>query len=197
MTTALLVVDMQNVFTSMTTACLPKILQLATHFKTHSLPIIFTQHGHSKAELTPPFRNQLVRKWGPSGSIATGSQDWELIPSIADFISSSSTKHDGSKTSETSPYPIIPKNTYDAFLNTNLASVLEEKKVERVVVCGVMTDCCCDTTARSAFNRGYETWLVSDACGTASKRQHEAGLNGFGYAFGEVVETEEVIKRLQ
>ncbi|KAL9630278.1 MAG: hypothetical protein Q9204_004801 [Flavoplaca sp. TL-2023a] len=197
MTTALLIVDMQNVFTSMTTTCLPKILHLATHFKTNSLPVIFTQHGHSKAELTPPFRNQLVRKWGPSGSIATGSQDWELIPSIADFISSSSTKHDGSKTGENSPYPIIPKNTYDAFLNTNLASVLEEKKVEGAVVCGVMTDCCCDTTARSAFNRGYETWLVGDACGTASKRQHEAGLNGFGYAFGEVLETEEVIKRLQ
>ncbi|KAI4270944.1 MAG: hypothetical protein LQ337_006362 [Flavoplaca oasis] len=198
MTTALLIVDMQKVFSSMTTTCLPKILRLATHFKTHSLPIIFTQHGHSKAELTPPLRNQLVRKWGPSGSIATGSHDWELMHSIADFISSSSsTKHDGNKTGETSSYPIIPKNTYDAFLNTNLASVLEENKVERVVVCGVMTDCCCDTTARSAFNRGYETWLVGDACGTASKRQHEAGLNGFGYAFGEVLQTEEVVKRLQ
>ena len=68
--------------------------------------------------------------------------------------------------------------------------------MERVVVCGVMTDCCCDTTARSAFNRGYETWLVGDACGTASKKQHEAGLNAFGYAFGEVLETEEVVRRV-
>lgn len=195
MTTALLIVDMQNVFTSMTTTCLPKILHLATHFKTRSLPIIFTQHGHSASELTPPLRNQLVRKWEPSGSIATGSHDWELMPSIADFISSSSsTKHDNNKPAES--YPIIPKNTYDAFINTNLAAVLEEKEVERVVVCGVMTDCCCDTTARSAFNRGYETWLVGDACGTASKKQHEAGLNGFGYAFGDVLETEEVVGRV-
>ena len=193
MTTALLIVDMQNVFTSMTTTCLPKILHLATHFRTHSLPFIFTQHGHSASELTPPLHNQLVRKWGPSGSIATGSHNWELMPSIADFISSSA-KHDRDNPAGT--YPIIPKNTYDAFINTNLASVLEEKKVERVVVCGVMTDCCCDTTARSAFNWGYETWLVGDACGTASKKQHEAGLNAFGYAFGEVLETEEVVRRV-
>ncbi len=184
---------MQNVFTSMTTTCLPKILHLATHFRTHSLPIIFTQHGHSASELTPPLHNQLVRKWGPSGSIATGSHNWELMPSIADFISSWA-KHDRDNPAGT--YPIIPKNTYDAFINTNLAAVLDEKEVERVVVCGVITDCCCDTTARSAFNRGYETWLVGDACGTASKKQHEAGLNGFGYAFGEVLETEEVVRRV-
>ncbi|KAI4218843.1 MAG: hypothetical protein L6R36_008719, partial [Xanthoria steineri] len=125
----------------------------------------------------------LVRKWTPSGSIAKGSQDWELMPDIATLA----TANDN---------PIVHKNTYDAFLNTDLAALLEAKKVERVVVCGVMTDCCCDTTARSAFNRGYETWLVKDACGTASKKQHEAGLNGFGYAFGEVLETEEVVARL-
>lgn len=93
--------------------------------------------------------------------------------------------------------PIIGKNTYDAFINTNLADVLKEEGTERLVVCGVMTDCCVDTTARSAFNRGFETWMVKDACGTATKKQHEAGLVGFGYAFGEVLETAEVLERLQ
>ena len=124
-----------------------------------------------------------MRKWTPSGSITKGSKDWELMPDIAALT----TANDN---------PIIHKNTYDAFLNTDLAALLEAKNVERVVVCGVMTDCCCDTTARSAFNRGYETWLVKDACGTASKKQHEAGLNGFAYGFGEVLETEEVVGRL-
>lgn len=94
-------------------------------------------------------------------------------------------------------HPVVAKNTYDAFINTALESELEKGKVERVVVCGVMTDCCCDTTARSAFDRGYETWLVSDACGSANKMQHEAGLRGFGFAFGEVLTTEEVVKRLK
>lgn len=182
MTTALIVIDMQKFFISMAGgSIIPNITKLVSHFRSNSLPCIFTQHGHTKAELTPPFRNQLVRKWGPEGSIAVGSHDWELIPEIAKQVDSS---------------PIVEKNTYDAFINTELASALEERKVERVVIVGVMTDCCCDTTARSAFNRGYETWMVSDACGSANKRQHEAGLKGFEFGFGEVVTTKDVLQRI-
>ena len=91
---------------------------------------------------------------------------------------------------------MVAKNTYDAFINTPLEKMLRKKGVTRVVVSGVMTDCCCDTTARSAFNRGFETWLVKDACGSANKAQHEAGLRGFGFAFGQVLRTEEVLKKL-
>lgn len=178
MTTALLVIDMQIVFLSMTATALPNVITLVDHFKAHSLPCIFTQHGHTAEELTPPFKNQLVRKWGPGGSIATGSANWELIPDI---------------TKAAEGCPVVAKNTYDAFLNTDLEKILKEKNIEGVVVCGVMTDCCCDTTARSAFNRGYETWLVEDACGSATTRQHNSGLRGFGFAFGDVVKTEDVL----
>ncbi|KAL6716067.1 hypothetical protein ACLMJK_007029 [Lecanora helva] len=181
MATALLVVDMQVVFTSMATTALPNVLALISHFKNNSLPLIFTQHGHSKEELTPPYKNQLVRKWGPSGSIAYGSGDWEFMPEIKE---------------EVQGHTVVAKNTYDAFINTSLGKILEENKAERVIVCGVMTDCCCDTTARSAFNRGWEIWLVRDACGSANQKQHEAGLRGFEFAFGEVPKTEEVLKRL-
>lgn len=182
MATALLVVDMQHAFLDMTTTALPNILKLSQHFRASSLPLIFTQHGHSKEELTPPHKNQLVRKWGPNGSIATGSKDWELIPEMKKIAKD---------------YNVVAKNTYDAFINTDLDHLLEKDSIEKVVVCGVMTDCCCDTTARSAFNRGYETWLVNDACGSANKKQHEAGLRGFGFAFGEVLSTEEVMHRLK
>ena len=82
MTTALLIIDMQHFFLDMTTNALPKILTLIDHFKSKSLTIIFTQHGHSKEELTPPFKNQIVKKWGPGGSLATGSRDWEFITEI-------------------------------------------------------------------------------------------------------------------
>lgn len=182
MATALLVIDMQKYFLSMAGgSVIPNITKLISHFRSRSLPCIFTQHGHKEAELTPPFKNQLVRKWGPEGSIAVDTVDWELIPEISAQVDSS---------------PIVAKNTYDGFINTDLAHILEKGKVERVVVVGVMTDCCCDTTARAAFNRGYETWLVSDACGSANKRQHEAGLRGFGYAFGDVITTQEVMQRV-
>ena len=182
MATALLVVDMQHVFLDMTAPALSNILKLCAHFEASGLPLIFTQHGHSKEDLAPPYKNQLVRKWGPDGSIATGSKDWELIPEIGRIAKD---------------HLVVAKNTYDAFIDTELGDELKRRAVERVVVCGVMTDCCCDTTARSAFNRGYETWLVQDACGSANDRQHEAGLRGFEFAFGEVLTTEIVVKRLK
>lgn len=109
------------------------------------------------------------------------SADWELIPDISARVDSS---------------PIVAKSTYDAFIDTDLASILEEQEVDRVVVVSVMTDCCSDTTARSAFNRGYETWLVSDACGSANRRQHDAGLGGFEFGFGEVITTKDVMLRI-
>lgn len=91
---------------------------------------------------------------------------------------------------------IVGKNTYDAFINTDLEEILKWKEVEKVAVCGVMTDFCCDTTARAAFNRGFETCLVEDACGSANRSQHEAGLRGFAKAFGEVVKTKDVMARI-
>lgn len=179
---ALLIIDMQNIFAEMTTTALPNIQKLHTFFEASSHPIIFTQHGHTREELTPPYKNQLVLRWGPDGSIAKGSKEWELIPDIQNLVGTSS---------------VVAKNTYDAFINTGLTELLEEKRILRVVVCGVMTDCCCDTTARSAFNRGYETWLVSDACGSANQKQHEAGLKGFAFACGNVLTTEEILTRLE
>ena len=185
MKTALLIIDMQNFFHGMVKHAIPQIQELHEFFASHSLPVIFTQHGHPPEDFVPPYRNQLVRKWGPDGSIHRGSKPgWELIPSIAKLASSS-------------PSDIVEKNTYDAFIKTNLTQLLEGKEVERVVVCGVMTDCCCETTARSAFNRGWETWLVSDACGSVDREQHERSLKSYDFGFGPTRTTQEVVKMLK
>lgn len=159
----------------MLTGVLPQILKLHEYFHSTTRPIIFTQHGHTKEDLTPPYPNQLVRRWGPEGSIARGSSQADFVPAIKALVTSDSL--------------FVHKNTYDAFINTNLTSLLDERRIERLVICGVMRDCCCDTTARSAFNRSYETWLVSDACGSANKTQHQAGLKGFGFMADGVMMT--------
>ncbi|KAI0881400.1 Isochorismatase hydrolase [Annulohypoxylon maeteangense] len=180
---ALLVIDMQNFFTTMTEGALPQVQTLIRHFNLINLPVIFTQHGHDEADLLgPPYLSQLVQKWGVDGSIHLGSKDWELQAPIKDLMK------------EEFDVQIVRKNTYDAFINTDLDERLKSMKVERVVVCGCMTDCCVDTTARGAFNRGWETWLVQDACGSANKAQHEVGLEGFSFAFGDIVTTADAVK---
>ncbi|ETI21268.1 hypothetical protein G647_07613 [Cladophialophora carrionii CBS 160.54] len=145
-------------------------------------------------------KSTLCENGGVNGPIGEGSAEGEIVSELQKFLPKANktpTIGESLPGPESPEFPkLLPKNTYDGFINTPLSNVLENAKVERVIVCGVMTDCCCDTTARSSFNRGYETWLVSDACGSANKTQHEAGLKGFWFAFGEGMKTNEVISML-
>ncbi|KAF2657749.1 Isochorismatase hydrolase [Lophiostoma macrostomum CBS 122681] len=185
MKTALLIIDMQEFFRSMTESALPNILKLTDYFSIHDMPRIFTQHGHPPSDFKPPITNQVVRKWGKDGCLHKDSPGWELMTEIAALTPSC---------------PLIHKNVYDAFMGLEgkgLEEMLREMAVERVVICGVMTDCCCDATARSAFNRGFETWMVGDAMGSVDQRQHEAALKAFDYGYGPVLRTKDVLRKLK
>jgi nicotinamidase-related amidase len=182
MKTALLVIDMQKFFGDMVNEPLKQIKQLSDFFDESSRPAVFTQHGHTEDELVPPIKNQLVRKVGPDNVLMVGSADWELVPEIWKMAKDA---------------PVVAKNTYDAFMETNLDAVLQERGVKRVLICGVMTDVCCDTTARSAFCRDYETWLISDACGTDTSVRHDRALKGVDLLMGRVYTTAEAIQLLE
>lgn len=57
----------------------------------------------------------------------------------------------------------LRKTTPDAFLLTELQSLLEDRQIRQIVVCGMHTEFCVDTTTRRALALGYEVLLVADA----------------------------------
>ena len=61
---------------------------------------------------------------------------------------------------------IVEKTTPDSFHNTNLSEVLQEKEIEHVILSGMQTEYCVDTTTRRACSEGYKVTLVSDAHST-------------------------------
>ncbi|MFQ6065137.1 MAG: cysteine hydrolase family protein, partial [Candidatus Bathyarchaeia archaeon] len=61
---------------------------------------------------------------------------------------------------------IVEKDTPDAFHKTNLQSLLEREKIKTIVVAGLQTEYCIDTTCRRAFSLGYNVILVKDAHST-------------------------------
>lgn len=61
---------------------------------------------------------------------------------------------------------VILKYTPDSFYNTNLHEVLSSLGINQIVIAGLQTDFCIDTTCRRAFSLGYETILVKDAHST-------------------------------
>lgn len=62
--------------------------------------------------------------------------------------------------------PVVIKNTPDSFFNTDLLPLLKELGIEQLVICGMMSHMCIDTTVRSAKMLGFEIELLSDACTT-------------------------------
>ncbi|MBA9003827.1 MULTISPECIES: cysteine hydrolase family protein [Thermomonospora] len=62
--------------------------------------------------------------------------------------------------------PVLTKSSHNAFTTTNLQQVLTLRGVREVVVCGIRTEQCCETTARLASDLGYAVTFVVDATAT-------------------------------
>jgi ureidoacrylate peracid hydrolase len=90
--------------------------------------------------------------------------------------------------------PVVTKHRFDAFLNTDLDTILSAHGIRTVVIAGVATNVCVETTVRSAFLRDYYVVVPSDACATFSSEEHEASLRTIDKYFGQVVELDEVVR---
>uniref|UniRef100_A0A0D9W7C4 Isochorismatase-like domain-containing protein n=1 Tax=Leersia perrieri TaxID=77586 RepID=A0A0D9W7C4_9ORYZ len=86
---------------------------------------------------------------------------------------------------------VVEKSTYSAFAGgTGLEEALRGMGVEEVIVTGVMTNLCCETTARDAFVRGFRVFFSADATATASADLQEATLANMAYGFAYIVDCE-------
>jgi nicotinamidase-related amidase len=61
---------------------------------------------------------------------------------------------------------VVQKNTPDSFYDTNLQDILDSNKISSVVIAGIQTEYCIDTTCKRAFSIGYDVTLVKDAHST-------------------------------
>lgn len=89
---------------------------------------------------------------------------------------------------------IIKKNRPSAFYSTPLESYLRAMKIQNLVICGVTTNICVETTARDASQRDYRTFVVSDAVGEVEQDRHDAALKSLGYMFARVMTVAEVLE---
>jgi nicotinamidase-related amidase len=103
--------------------------------------------------------------------------------------------------------PVIVKHHPNGFRETRLLDVLQGYKVERLVICGMMTHMCIDATTRAAADLGFQCIIAADACATRDlafddvtvsaanvQRTALAALNG---TYAEVTTTEAIVAMLQ
>lgn len=178
---ALLVVDMLVYFASPAGRCfLPaavpaaaRIRRILDGWRRIGGLVVFARHAHEGAHDL----GMLGRFF--SDYIRAGEPDAEIVDSLAPAPGE----------------PVLRKTTYDAFLGTPLEALLRERGVSQVVVTGVLTHMCVETTARAAFCRGFEVYVAVDAAASTSEERHLGSLLAMADAVAIVMSAGEVVAR--
>lgn len=142
---------------------------LATVAREAGVPVIWTRMvfapGYTDGgELTRTIRPNLARV----GALERGSGDEEL----------SSLVH---------PWPddvVVDKNRFSALVGTSLENTLRERCIRRILLCGMTTSMCVESTVRDLGQRDFETFVIPDACADFDDSVHAASVAAmtFGYA---------------
>ncbi|OKL43357.1 cysteine hydrolase family protein [Pseudovibrio exalbescens] len=165
-TTALVMIDMQADFVepggfgealgndvSLVRSAIEPCRKMLEAAREAGLFVIHTREGH-RSDLTdcPPAKltrggKTFIGEQGPKGRILVrGEKGHDIIPELYPV--------DGE--------PIIDKPGKGAFYQTDLSLILESRGIKSLIICGVTTEVCVNTTAREANDRGYEVVIPSD-----------------------------------
>jgi nicotinamidase-related amidase len=180
---ALLIVDMQYFFLEPNSptftiggpSILPNAQRLLQVFRQANRPVIFTRHVHHPENLDAG-----IMDWWWEGKCIEGSPESEIVPGLK-------------------PLPtekVVLKHRYSAFYNTDLETVLRVLKIQDIVISGVMTNMCVESTARDAYFRDYRVWIPADGTGSINEEMHLASLMNLALGFAQVTTTEAILAQV-
>ena len=92
---------------------------------------------------------------------------------------------------------LLYKDSYDAFYMTDLEETLRKRRVEQIIIGGVMTHLCVETTARSGFVRGFDVIIVEDVCWDKDDWYHFAALKNLAHGFSVITNSNELLCALR
>jgi len=165
----------------------PSLRRLLDFFRTNGLRIVYTTVASELpdgGDLMPIFQQRNAASRAAVGDVAIPARGdaWARIVTALE------------------PRPgelVVNKTTYGTFNSTGLDHALRSLGVASLVVGGLVTNVCVETTARDAADRGYEVVLLDDGCAAFSPEIHEATLLSFQGPFGRVRTTDEVLALLR
>jgi len=196
--TALLVIDMQNAFASLDGSIAKKgadmsicqstiepIKKLIEACREAGIIDIWTKQEHypddvtrSKHRIPPHTKSQCSV---PPALVNTPDSDF--YPELKSYI--------------TDTTEIIRKHRFSAFLDTRLETLLRMKGIRFLIICGISTPLCVETTTRDAYQRDFDVIVVEDGTATTSKTLHENSLNVIKTYFGKVLKSDEIVELIK
>lgn len=88
----------------------------------------------------------------------------------------------------------VIKHRYSAFIGTDLDLILRSRGIQTVILTGVGTNVCVESTARDGFQMDYDIVLLSDCTGASTKEAHQTALDVLGQHFGYVANSKELVE---
>jgi ureidoacrylate peracid hydrolase len=195
--TALLVIDMQNAFchpegtlgiSGVDTARLGSVIAplrtLITRCQAAAMPVLWTLQEHF------PNDQRRGRKRLPSHtsrrkrvSALAGTWDAAIVDELKDLV--------------TDPGLVIRKHRYGAFHETRLHIVLEMLGVDALLIAGLTTNACVETTIREAYLRDYDVMGVTDCISGVNARWEAAAMEVWHQYFAETCTSADVFRWLE
>jgi ureidoacrylate peracid hydrolase len=190
---ALIIVDMQNGFLRpdgffakggldwrRCAAAIEPTTRAVAAARAARIPIVYTRYtlkaDYSDAGLLSDWRPRLKA----AGAMVRDTRDWEICEELA-------------------PEPediIVDKTRYSAFFGTDLADTLRARGVTLVVITGVTTNMCVESTVRDAFTLDFKVVVLEDCTGAPHEIMQTGPLESFRYGFGDVIPSWQWISRL-
>ena len=200
--TALMIIDMQRDFIESGGACdvlgadvrplqaiVPQVVALLTFARKAGLRIVHTRYGFRPdlSDLSEAVRLQSRAAGGEYGTLGPLGRMFVVGEAgfgiVADLI----------------PLPdeiVVDKPTFGAFAGSDLHRRLSQERIDHLIVCGVTTQCCVESSVREAVDLGYFVLTVQDACAAFEPALHEATFRAIAseaHLFGWIASTADVI----
>ncbi len=178
---ALLILDMQEYFLNPEShayipsapAIMGNIKMLAAAFADRNAPVFISQHVNTEQDA-----GMMGRFW--NDSMTEDHPYIGLVQELSDIQGI-----------------LFRKTQYDAFYCTELEALLAKRRIGQLVITGVMTHLCCETTARSAFVRGYEPFIAIDGTATHTEAFHTASLLSAAHGFAYPLLCAEILEQIR
>jgi len=90
----------------------------------------------------------------------------------------------------------VTKRQWGAFYGTDLELQLRRRGIDTIILCGIATNIGVESTARNAWELGFNLVIAEDACSTATTEQHQASMTHIFPRIARVRSTEEIINAL-
>jgi biuret amidohydrolase len=202
--TAVVIIDMQRDFllpggfgetlgndVSLLLAAVEPCRRLLSAAREKGVLVIHTREGHRpdlsdapRAKLERGAPSMRIGAPGPMGRILIrGEVGHDIVPELYPIAGE----------------PVIDKPGKGAFYATDLHSILQNRGIQSLIVCGVTTEVCVHTTVREANDRGYRCIVPGDCCASYFPEFHAMGLRMIkaqGGIFGWVSDSEKVVRAL-